>query len=132
MLWAALLLLVMATQRVPCTLSAAPISPAPKERLSLWTMAWDPAGPQGARTLSTLLPWEAKEAPAVSPLQPGGPVSPCSGLWMALSSVTYQVILILFKYPHLLNGAWQYNTVLVMMKMRLIYIKSIAHIFSMN
>ena len=95
-------------------------------------MAWDPAGPQGARTLSTLLPWEAKEAPAVSPLQPGGPVSPCSGLWMALSSVTYQVILILFKYPHLLNGAWQYNTVLVMMKMRLIYIKSIAHIFSMN
>ena len=81
---------------------------------------------------SAALPWEAKEAPAVSPLQPGGPVSPCSGLWMALSSVTYQVILILFKYPHLLNGAWQYNTVLVMMKMRLIYIKSIAHIFSMN
>ena len=84
--------------------SRSPIA-APKERLSLWTMAWDPAGPQGTRTLSTLLPGEAKEAPVLSPWQPGGPVSPCLGVWVALSWVTYQVILILFKYPHLLNGA---------------------------
>lgn len=89
----------------PYTLSPAPISPAPKGRLCLWTRAWDPAGPQGARTLSTLLPWEAKEAPAVSPWQPGGPVSPSLGVRVALSWVSCPVILILFKYPHLLNGA---------------------------
>ena len=69
------------------------------------TRAWDPSGPQGARTLSTLLPWEAKEVPAVSPGQPGGPVSPSLGVWVALSWVSCQVVLILFKYPHLLNGA---------------------------